>query len=144
MPAPPGQSAHAGAAAPSSEGPALRLGDEEIAERLDAGDAAHLLGIDEVAVERGHLHVAQHLGQLGVAVDGVVGQHADAGAGLDGDLQRRDVVDDAVVGPRVGGVAAGGREPVHGQEIGGLVAAEADEAVVVEVLRDFGSPKRLM
>src|SRR3712207_8400428 len=57
---------------------------------LDAGDAAHLLGVDEIAVEGRHLHVAQDLRELGIAVDGVVGQDADAGAGLDGDLERSE------------------------------------------------------
>src|SRR4051812_20580254 len=67
----------------ASEGPALRLGDQEVAERLDARDRAHLLGVDEVAVERRHLDVAQDLDQPAGAVDRVGGQHAEAGPGLD-------------------------------------------------------------
>jgi hypothetical protein len=36
--------------------------------RLDPGHRAHLLGIDEVALEVRHLGVAQHLDQLGVVL----------------------------------------------------------------------------
>src|ERR1700712_63367 len=80
----------AAAAAPGiarSVGPALGLGHEEVAKRLDARDRAHLLGVDEVALQARHLAVAQDLDQTVVAVDGVVRQDADARSGLHREVQ---------------------------------------------------------
>src|SRR5919107_4176115 len=37
--------------------PALRLADEEVAKRLNPRHRTHLFGIDEIAVERRHLHL---------------------------------------------------------------------------------------
>src|SRR5215212_6559588 len=60
----------------ASERPALRLADEEIPECLDPCDRAHFFGVDQVAVERRHLDIAQNLNQPSFAIDGVIRQHA--------------------------------------------------------------------
>src|SRR3954465_15105769 len=106
------------------ERPALRLADEEVAECLNPRHRAHFFGVDEVTVERRHLDIAQNLGEPTGTVDRVGGQDADADARFDRDLERRDVVDHIVIRSGIPRLAPGRREPVHGREIGRLIAAE--------------------
>src|SRR5215207_4740056 len=114
--------------------PALRLADEEVAERLDSRHRTHFFGIDEIAVERRHLHLAEDLREPAGPVDRIGRQHADADARFDGDLKSGDVVDHAVIWPRVSRLAARRRQPVHGREVGRLIAPERHDAMLVEIL----------
>ena len=64
----------------SSVAPALRLGDEEVAESLHARDVLHLLGIDEKTIHLRHVGLRQQPHEPGIRLDAIVGQHGDADA----------------------------------------------------------------
>src|SRR5690349_22054803 len=64
--------------------PTLRLGDQEIAERLHARHRFQLFRIDKIGVERLCFGLAEQLHQPAVLLDQVVGQHGDAEAALAG------------------------------------------------------------
>src|SRR5580704_18499747 len=74
--------------------PALRVGDEKIAERLHARHGLELFRIDEVGVERDRLGLAEQLHQPAVLLDQIIRQHGDADAALAGAQDAEDVVDD--------------------------------------------------
>src|SRR5688572_25092632 len=76
----------------SSVRPVARLGDYEIPKDIELGLASHCFGIGEIGVERRHLGLWQELQQAGILVDYVIGQHGDAGAALDGALDRQDEI----------------------------------------------------
>ena len=57
-----------------SEAPALRVADEEVAERLNARDRLQLFRVDEERVERRAFLFAEQLNQADVFLDQVVGQ----------------------------------------------------------------------
>src|ERR1700731_1507166 len=76
--------------------PALRVGDEKIAERLHARPGLELFGIDEVGVERLGLGLAEQLHQAAVLLDQIIRQHGDADAALAGAQDAEDVVNDEV------------------------------------------------
>ena len=69
-----------------------------------------------------------------VPVDGVVGQDADSGPRLHRPLQSANIVDREMHLPPLPPVAAGIGEPVRGKKVGGLVATERDDAVLVQFL----------
>ena len=73
-----------------SVAPALRLGDEEVAERLHARDVLHLLGVDEEAIHLRHVRLRQQPHQAGIRRHAIVRQHRDADAVLDGADDRGD------------------------------------------------------
>src|SRR5262245_34298870 len=73
--------------------PALRLADEEIAERLHARDRLELFRIDEERVERDRVGLAEHLDEAAVLFDQVVGQHRHAEPALTGAQDAEHVVD---------------------------------------------------
>ena len=50
----------------ASVAPALRLGDEEVAERLHAGDVLHFLGIDQKAIHFRHVRLRQQPHEAGI------------------------------------------------------------------------------
>src|SRR5262249_264385 len=58
--------------------PALRLGDEEIAEHLDARDRLEFFRVDEIRVGRYLPHVAEHLNQPLVPSQQIIGEHRNA------------------------------------------------------------------
>ena len=65
------------------------------------------------------------------------------GAGLDRELQGRDVVDHVMILARILAFAPRRRQPMDRQEIGRLLAAERDDPMLVEIRELVGSPKRL-
>jgi hypothetical protein len=65
-------------AANGLEIPALRIGDEKIAERLYARNRLQLLGIDEIRVERLCFGFAEKLHKPAILLDQVIRQHGDA------------------------------------------------------------------
>src|ERR1700722_15828106 len=64
--------------------PALRVGDEKIAERLHPRHGLELFRIDEIGVERDRLSLAEQLHQAAVLLDQIIRQHGDADAALAG------------------------------------------------------------
>ena len=53
----------------ASMGPTLGFRDQEITENLNTGNRFHLLGIGEIAVERGHFHIGENLNEAGFRLD---------------------------------------------------------------------------
>src|SRR5580693_4836815 len=76
--------------------PALRVGDEKIAERLHARHGLELFGIDEVGVECLGFGLAEQLHQAAVLLDQIIRQHGDAESALAGAQEAEDVVDEEV------------------------------------------------
>src|SRR5579862_4454556 len=72
------------AEAHSLEIPPLRVGDEEIAEDLNARHRFEFLRIDEERIERERVGVTEQLHQAAVFLDQVVRQHGDAEPALAG------------------------------------------------------------
>ena len=73
--------------------PARGVGDEEVAEDLDARDVLHFLRIDEVALWFRHVGAGQQLHQPALRIEQIFGQHRDADASIDRLAQGRDIVD---------------------------------------------------
>src|SRR6202045_5248669 len=80
----------------ASEIPALRVGDEKVAERLHARHGLELFGVDEISVEGLGLGLAEQLHQPAVLLDQIIRQHGDADAALAGAQNAEDVVNDEV------------------------------------------------
>src|SRR5438128_2632889 len=118
----------------ASETPALRLGDQEVAEHLDARHRFQLFRIDEIRLEGEAVDVAEQLHQAAVLLDQIIGKHGDAEPALAGAAQAEHVVDHE---PGLAGllaVAGDLGEPVHVLEIVRRVAAEHHDAMTIEIL----------
>src|SRR5208337_5455001 len=118
----------------SSKIPTLSVGDQEIAEHLDARDRLELLRIDEVDVESHRVEVAEQLDQAAVVLDQIVGQARDPQPALAGAQQSEHVVDHE---PRLAPALAVARrlgQPAHVLQILRRIAAEHHDAMVVEIL----------
>ena len=75
------------------EMPALRVGDQEIAEDLDTRHRFEFFRIDEVGVERERVGVAEQLHQPAVLLHQIIRQHGDAEAALAGAQHAEHIVD---------------------------------------------------
>src|SRR5262249_35659374 len=60
-----------------SEMPALRVGDKEVPEHLDARNRFEFFRIDEIGIERERFSFTEQLHQTAVFLDEIVGQHRD-------------------------------------------------------------------
>src|SRR5208283_3686566 len=66
-----------------SKPPERDVGDEEIAERLQARDILHFFRIGQPAIEHRHFRAQIEPRQRGILVDDIIGQDADAATFLD-------------------------------------------------------------
>src|SRR5580704_2418611 len=114
--------------------PALRVGDEEVAERLHARYGLELFGIDEVGVERLRFGFAEQLHQAAVLLDQIIRQHGDADAALAGAQNAEDVVDDEMRLARALAVARHLDQPARALQVWRYVAAEHQDTVIVEIV----------
>src|SRR5271168_947275 len=76
-----------------SEIPALRVGDQKIAKRLNARNGFQLFGIDEIGIERDGVALAEQLHQSAVLLDQIIRQHRDTESTLAGTQNAEDIVD---------------------------------------------------
>src|ERR1700761_5105862 len=77
-----------------SEIPALRVGDQKIAKRLNARNGFQLFRINEIGVERDGIALAEQRHQSAVLFDQIIRQHRDTEPALTGAQNTEDVVDD--------------------------------------------------
>ena len=61
-----------------SEMPALRIGDQEVSEDLDARDRLEFFWINKIGVKRERVGLAKQLHQTAIFLDQIVRQHGDA------------------------------------------------------------------
>src|SRR5215216_3717533 len=64
--------------------PALRLGDQEVAEHLDARERLQFLRINEIGIHRDGVGGSEQLHQAAILLDQIIGQHGDAEPALAG------------------------------------------------------------
>src|ERR1700685_3674460 len=114
--------------------PALRVGDEKIAERLHARYGLELFRIDEVSVERRRLGLAEQLHQPAVLLDQIIRQHGDADAALAGAQDAEDIIDHKVRRARALAVARHFDQPARALQVRWYVAAEHQHAMIIEIV----------
>src|SRR5271168_261131 len=70
--------------------PALRVGDEEIAEGLHACDGLELFGVNEIGVERDRFGFAEKLYEAAVLLDQIIGKHRNTETALAGAIDAQN------------------------------------------------------
>jgi hypothetical protein len=131
----------AGAAEPQPrrlKAPLAGFADEEVPEDADALRILEGGGIDEIGLVGGELDAGQDALELMLVLGDVVGEHRDADAGATGLHHAVDGVDLELGAARRALGTAEALEVVDVAEVGGDRLAEADDAVVVEVLDRLG------
>src|SRR5262245_14350419 len=93
------------------EVPALRVGDQKIAEHLNARNRLEFLRIDEIGVHRERVGFAEKLHETAVFLDQVVGEHRDTEATLAGAQNAEHVCDGQMRCARALALAADFEEP---------------------------------
>src|SRR5262249_33374876 len=115
--------------------PTLCVGDEEVAENLDACDRFEFLGIDEIGVHRERIRLAEKLHKAAVLFHEVVRQHRDSKTALTRAQYAKHVGDGQMRVARTFTLATDIEQPspVLQMRRNGA-AAEKNDAVLVEVV----------
>src|SRR5580700_503485 len=104
--------------------PALRVGDEEIAEGLHARDGLELFGVNEIGVERDRFGFAEKLYEAAVLLDQIIGEHRNTEAALARAIDAQNIIDDEMRNARPLAVARDFDQPARALQVGRHVAAE--------------------